>query len=97
MIDSAKIINKKIKESSVYELFVANKEKVENNIELKKLIDRMNELKNNNCKHKTEDYINEYYKLEKEYKNNILVKEFESSKRDLEDLLKDISDILSLN
>jgi len=91
----AKDINEGIKNSSVYRQYLICKSNVENNEYLNSLKVRMEELKSLNCKGKDEKFIDEYYELEKKYMNNILVKEYEDSKKEMYELLKDISDILS--
>ena len=91
----AKDINDNIKNSFVYKRYVACKQNVENNIELRELENKMKELKNKNCKDKNDELINEYYEIEKIYKSSVIVKEYQRAKEELYILLSDISDILT--
>ena len=59
------------------------------------LREKMEKIKRDNCKSRDEEKVKEYYRLEREYKDHILVKEYESSKEEIYDLLKEVSDILS--
>ncbi len=93
--DIAKEINDSLKNSDVYTRYVICKKNIENNSELIYLRSKLKELKDKNCKLKDEALINEYYDLEKEYKNNILVKEYECAKEEMHSLLCDIGDILT--
>ena len=95
MDEIAKEINKGIKESFVYKRYLFCKDNVESNQELLNKLNEMKCLKNINCKERKEELINKYYQLEKEYKNNILVKELEKAEEDLYSLLSDVSDILT--
>lgn len=89
-------INRLIKNCKLYKRYLECKNNVESNENLKKLQIKMKELKDVNCKSSNDDLIEEYYELEKIYMSNILVKEYESSKREIYNLLSEISDILSL-
>lgn len=92
----AKSINNALKESSTYKHYLNCKKNVESNRALKKIKSKMEELKKKNCKSRDADLINEYYALERKYMESILVKEYESSKREMYCLLSEIGDILSL-
>ena len=91
------IINERIKTSSVYKNYKYFKSVVAENEELSDLRSKMQELKNVICKNRNQNLVDEYYLLEKQYKNNSLIKQYEECKKDLEDLLKEMVDILSLN
>ena len=95
MDKTAHQINLLIKDNGIYQAYLSSKKRIENNVELNELQNRMKELKNQNCKWKNEDLIYEYYKLEKEYKSNILIKEYEVSKESIYSLFVEICDILS--
>ena len=95
MHNLAQEINADIKNSNVYKRYLSCKELVENNEELKDLQCQMKLLKDKNCKQRDESLIDDYYILEKRYKSNVLVKEYEKSKNEVYELLKEISDILS--
>ena len=97
MEDISLIINNKIKENYVYIKYVELKKKIEEDKDLKSIEDRLNCLKNEVCKNKDNESLDEYYKLEKEYKNHTLVKEYLFYKEELNVLLKDIANILSVN
>ena len=90
-------INKEIKNSEVYKKYLALKEKIDNDLYLNKLKKEIEELKSNVCKTKEENLVNRYYETENLYKNNFIVKEYLATKDELEVLLLDIADILSLN
>jgi len=93
----AKEINEDIKRTEIYKNYLICKENLEKNEYLNELKTTLEIIKNINCKDKDEKLISDYYEIEKEYKSNILVKEYEKSKDDVYSLLKEISDILSLN
>ena len=97
MDELAQKINEEIKKSNIYKNYVSLKEKIENDSKLVVIKDKLESIKKETCKSRDNKLINEYYELEKEYKNNIIVKEYLKSKEELNDLLKDIVDILSLN
>lgn len=94
MKEIANEINKSIKNSEVYLRYLKSKESISNNEYLVNLKNKMDLLKERNCKEKDDSLIDEYYKLESEYNNNILVKEYMKNKEELYFLLKEISDIL---
>lgn len=91
----AKQINEMIKSSDVYKRYINSKEIIDNNSELVQLSSEMKRIKDINCKDKSEDLIDEYYKLENEYNSHILVKEYKKNKDEFYMLLKEVSDILS--
>ncbi len=93
----AKDINNKIKQSNLYKEYLFYKNQVESNEEIIKQKEVLEDLKKKICKDKNENDVEEYYKVEKEYKSNLVVKEYFKSKEELYNLLKDIVDILSLN
>ena len=93
----AKDINNKIKQSNLYKEHLFYKNQVESNEEIIKQKEVLEDLKKKICKDKNENDVEEYYKVEKEYKSNLVVKEYFKSKEELYNLLKDIVDILSLN
>lgn len=88
-------INDLIKQSDVYKRYVVSKENIENNEYLKDLLEKMELSKMINCKDRKEEYISEYYELEKLYNNHILVKEYNKNKDDLMVLLQEVGDILT--
>ena len=90
----AKEINESIKESEVYKRYLICKNKMDNDDEVSFLINRMEELKKENCHNKEESLINEYYEMEAKYRNNLLVKEYERCKSEVYDLLLEVCDIL---
>ena len=96
MYNLAKEINESIKKSKIYEKYLICKEKVESDSNLCALKQKMKDLKDQNCRAKNDNLIEEYYNLEKLYKDNGLVKEYELCKKDVYDLLSEIGDILSL-
>ena len=96
MKEKAQKINSLIKESKEYQLYKNLKNKIDEDQHLKSLSDRMNSLKKVICKDRNDDLLKEYYDLEKEYKSNPLVADLESVQMDLNNLFKDIVDILSL-
>lgn len=91
----AKEINELIKNSDLYKRYLIYKKNIEDNNDLKELENKMNELKKNNCKNKNQELTDDYYVLEKKYKNNPLVMEYENIKKDMYELLSSISDILT--
>lgn len=96
MDNIAEEINLLIKKSSVYNRYLESKKNVDSNEKLRELQCKMKEIKDINCKSNHESLIGEYYKLEQEYNNHVVVKEYQKSREDLYSLLKDISDILYL-
>ena len=94
MDELARQINESIKNSDVYKRYLHNKNCVENNEQLKKIKEEMKLLKEENCKERNEETILKYYDLERVYSGNIVVKEFENSRREFYDLLVDVCDIL---
>lgn len=97
MEELSKIINHKIKESDLYKEYIFYKNQIDNNEIICKQKEELECLKNRVCKGRKEEDVNEYYKLEKEYKSHLIVKEYLRVKEELYDLLKDIVDILSVN
>lgn len=95
MEDLAQKINLLIKDSVAYKEYAFYKKKIEENDELNYLKSELDSLKKKNCKDKNEEFINDYKKIEKEYKNNVLVQKYERAKEELVMLLEDICDILS--
>ena len=91
------IINSKIKENYIYKKYIELKEKIENDEALMNIKSELDCLKNEICKSKESSLVDEYYKLEKEYQNHHLVKEYLVYKEELNVLLKDIANILSVN
>ena len=94
MINKANEINQMIKESAVYKRYLECKKLVEEDENLNYLLDKMKEIKDDNCRNKNDDLIEEYYELENEYYNSVIVKEYQRSKEELTSLLNDIADIL---
>lgn len=92
----AKKINELIKETVAYRRYLEYKNKVECDEYLSDLKNKMMVLKKEMCKGNKQELINDYNKLEIKYKGSILVKEYEKSKEEVEVLLKNITDILSL-
>lgn len=90
----AKEINESIKDSDVYKRYLICKKELDNNEEICLLRNKMDKLKKENCNKKEDSLINEYYDLEKEYKNHLLVKEYERLKSEVYDLLLEVCDIL---
>lgn len=97
MEELSKILNEKIKKSNLYKEYVFYKNQVDSSEMICKQKNELERLKKRICKEKKEEDIDLYYKLEKEYKSNLLVKEYLNIKEQLYDLLKDIVDILALN
>lgn len=95
MDEIAKEINDSIINSEVYKCYLTYKKKINKDSSLCELKNKMKEIKNKNCKDKNDKLVTEYYALEKEYKDNILVKEYESYKKEVYDLLSEVADILS--
>ena len=95
MDNIAKEINELIKNSDVYNNYLICKRSVEGHQELNELKNKLDELKKSNCKNSSEELIDEYYIIEKKYKSHPLVKEYESSKKEVYELLMSVSDILS--
>lgn len=93
----AKRINEEIKKSALYKRYCFLKEKVENNKILNEIKMEMELLKKDICQLKNEEKKEKYFVLDNQYKSDVLVKEYLSVKEELNMLLKDISDILSLN
>ena len=89
-------INECIKNSEIYKSYIKCKNSLESNAELVNIKNNMELLKKEICKDKNNNLTEEYYILEKKYKDNVLVKEYERCKAELSCLLSDISDILSL-
>ena len=96
MEEIAENINYQIKSSILYKRYVFLKNEIENDEFLIKTKEKMENLKKEMCKTKNIE-CDEYYKLEKEYNSQPVVKEFLCCKDEIYDLLKDIADILSLN
>lgn len=97
MEKTATRLNEEIKNSDVYKEYVHYKSFVENDEKLLSLKRELDELKKSICASHNEDLVDQYYNKEKEYKNSPLMKDYIRSKEQLNDLLKDIVDILSLN
>ena len=97
MDNLASKINKEIKNSDVYKEYVYYKTSVEKDEKLITLKLELDALKKSICASRDEVLVDEYYNKENEYKNNPLMKDYIRSKEQLNDLLKDIVDILSLN
>jgi cell fate (sporulation/competence/biofilm development) regulator YlbF (YheA/YmcA/DUF963 family) len=97
MDNLASKINEEIKNSDVYKEYMYYKISVEKDEKLMTLKTNLDALKNSICASRDEVLVDEYYKKENEYKNNPLMKDYIRSKEQLNDLLKDIVDILSLN
>jgi hypothetical protein len=97
MEELANRINEEIKNSTLYKNYLSLKEKVENDSYLKVMKNELELLKNEICKSKNKDLLDEYYDKEKEYLNNSFVKEYLDIKAQLKELFKEIVDILSLN
>lgn len=96
MEELASKINALIKESLTYKVYLEYKNKVEEDKSLKVLRDEMAHLKKELCKAKNDKLLGEYNELEKEYRSNAIVKEYEKSREKMENLLRNITDILSL-
>ena len=96
MEEIAKIINEKIKESNVYKRYLESKKSLESNIHLSQLKEKMEILKKENCKCRNDTCVDAYYEVENEYLSNIIVKEYEMAKKDLNNLLVEICDILAV-
>jgi cell fate (sporulation/competence/biofilm development) regulator YlbF (YheA/YmcA/DUF963 family) len=97
MEDIAARINCQLKSSELYKRFVSLKSQVENDETLESLREKMETIKKDVCKSKNNGLEVKYYELEKEYNNKRLIKEYYACKEELNTLLKDIADILSLN
>ena len=97
MDNIANKINEEIKNSDVYKEYVYYKTSVEKDERLMALKTELDDLKKNVCASRDDRLVDEYYKKENEYKNSPLMKDYMRSKDQLNDLLKDIVDILSLN
>lgn len=93
----ADTINKEIKDSFIYKRYLYLKKEIDENKELKSLKDELEKLKNVICKSKDKELVDLYYEKEKSYKKHPLVEEYLCVKEEVNDLLKDIVDILSLN
>ena len=89
-------INEAIKSSECYKRYLYYKNIIENDKNLNDIKSKMEKVKKLNCVSKSEDYVKEYYDLEKKYYDSVIVKEYQKSKDEVYSLLKDISDILSL-
>ncbi len=96
MEEIAEKINSLIKNSDAYKEYLKYKNIIESDEQLLELKNKLNSMKKKNCKNHDEKLVDEYYKLEKEYNNNILVKKYSESKENLSRILNDICDILSL-
>ena len=90
-------INKKIKESELYKSYVFFKNVIEEDSYLMAKRNELECLKKDVCISKDEAIVDKYYELEKEYKSHYAVKEYFAVRDELNCLLKDIADILSLN
>ena len=90
-------INKRILDSDLYKKYIFLKKIIEEDDYLKDIKERMDILKKEICASKDDIKIDQYYELEKEYKNSVVVKEYLRIKEELNILFKDIVDILSLN
>ena len=97
MEENANKINEEIKKSVVYKEYIYYKDCVKKSEYLMSLKVELDDLKKRICVNKDEKLLNEYYDKEKQYKNDLLIQEYINSKEQLNDLLKDIVDILSLN
>lgn len=90
-------INKRILDSDLYKKYIFLKKIIEEDDYLKDIKERMDILKKGICASKDDIKTDQYYELEKEYKNSVVVKEYLRIKEELNILFKDIVDILSLN
>lgn len=97
MDNLAREINESIKASDLYNRYLICKSNVEKNEELKEFRNLLDSLKETNCKNKNEKLINEYYEIERKYKSHPIVKEYDSLKKEVYELLASVSDILSFN
>ena len=81
----------------MYKKYSLLKEKLDNDENLKRLKEEIEQLKSKVCQSKNEEDVNRYYEIENVYKSNPVVKEYLCVKEELHNLLKEIVDILSLN
>ena len=77
------ILNSKIKENYIYKKYIELKVKIDNDEFLKGIKSELDCLKNRICKNKESSLVDEYYKLEKEYQNHHLIKEYLLYKEDM--------------
>ena len=93
----AKKINDGIKTSELYKRYFTLKYNVENDENLINIKIELEKLKKEICEKKNNIMIDKYNELEKKYKEHPVVCEYLNVKEELNDLLKDVVDILSLN
>lgn len=89
-------INNAIKDSFEYKQYLKAKENLNKNEHLLELKNKIQLIKNEVCKNSNDALIDEYYSLDKKYREHILVKEYEKCKEEVYLLISEISDILSV-
>ena len=89
-------INTAIKNSFEYKRYLKAKEKLNKNEYLLEIKNEIQLIKNEVCKKSNDDLIDEYYSLDKKYREHILVKEYDKCNEEVYLLISDICDILSL-
>ena len=95
MNNLAKEINELLLENLTIKEYLLLKEEIENDVELVRLKEKLDELRKDICKDKDKD-SSEYFDLLSVYKNNSKIKKYETLKKEIQDYFVEISDILSL-
>ena len=95
MRNLAKEINELLLANPVVCEYLSLKKQIEEDEELVKLYQSIDQLRKEVCRNKEKD-SDEYYLLLEKYNNDLRIKRFKFLKKDVEELLSQISDILSL-
>ena len=96
MNDIAKEINKMLLEDPTIKRYLSLKEEIENDENLVNIYKQLDILRKQICKDKSKD-SNEYYDLLENYRSDIRVKEYENLKKEVNEFLLNISEILKLS
>lgn len=88
-------INGLLHKNSTIKEYLELKQKIENDKELKETVYKLDELRKEICKDKNKD-SDEYFTLLDEYKKNALINRYSQLKKEINEYLVEISDILSL-
>lgn len=91
----AKEINELLLDDVTIKRYLELKKEIENDESLSNLYNRLDKLRKEICKDKSED-SDEYYSLLEIYKSDVRVKEYELLKKDVIEFFEEISDILKI-
>lgn len=95
MNNLAKEINNLLLNNETVKEYLSLKEQINNDENLVSLRERLDSIRKHVCKNKDED-SSEYYELLDSYNNNLKIMRFAKLKKELQEYLVEICDILSL-